>query len=450
MKSRRLGPLLLSAGLVLGAFSAPASNDAKASLPFIRDDYPKALAEAKAKKLPLFVEVWAPWCHSCRSMAAYVFPDPALGKYAPKFIWAAVDIEKAQNATFRKDFVVEGYPTFYIVDPGDGKIALRWLGGATVDELRNLLDDGLQTVSADGEDLLRQGLAKADRLYGEGKVEESAVAYEETLKLAPKGWRRYGRTVSSLLFALQSSKRFEQGAEAALANYADLRNTSSAMNLSGIGLDCAISIPKENPRRAAAIASLEKCARETMDNPKVVASGDDRSGLYLTMIAAREDAGDAETGKALAVEWSAFLDREAAKAQTPDARAVFDAHRLSAYLKQGRPELAIPMLIASEKDLPDDYNPPARLVVAYQAMKQYDLALAAGLRALAKAYGPRRLVIYRNQADVLAAMGNLTGAKAMMQTAIALASSLPEGQRNEKTLASLQEKLKSLDKPAAP
>jgi len=31
------------------------------AVPFIHDDYPRALADAKAKKLPLFVEAWAPW-----------------------------------------------------------------------------------------------------------------------------------------------------------------------------------------------------------------------------------------------------------------------------------------------------------------------------------------------------------------------------------------------------
>ncbi len=30
-------------------------------LPFIHDDYPKALAEARARKLPIFIEAWAPW-----------------------------------------------------------------------------------------------------------------------------------------------------------------------------------------------------------------------------------------------------------------------------------------------------------------------------------------------------------------------------------------------------
>jgi hypothetical protein len=31
------------------------------TLPFIEDDYGKGLAEARARNLPLFIEVWAPW-----------------------------------------------------------------------------------------------------------------------------------------------------------------------------------------------------------------------------------------------------------------------------------------------------------------------------------------------------------------------------------------------------
>jgi hypothetical protein len=32
-----------------------------AVLPFVADDYPQALAQAKAKNVPIFVEAWAPW-----------------------------------------------------------------------------------------------------------------------------------------------------------------------------------------------------------------------------------------------------------------------------------------------------------------------------------------------------------------------------------------------------
>jgi hypothetical protein len=30
-------------------------------LPFIEDDYEKALAEARAKRVPLVIDAWAPW-----------------------------------------------------------------------------------------------------------------------------------------------------------------------------------------------------------------------------------------------------------------------------------------------------------------------------------------------------------------------------------------------------
>ena len=61
--------------LLLGLVACTAANTnapadaahAGSPLPFIEDDYSRALAEAKAKGLPLFVDVWAPCCHTCRS-----------------------------------------------------------------------------------------------------------------------------------------------------------------------------------------------------------------------------------------------------------------------------------------------------------------------------------------------------------------------------------------------
>jgi len=45
--------------LLLSALAA--STFAAETLPFIEDNYAKARAEAKQRKLPLFVDVWAPW-----------------------------------------------------------------------------------------------------------------------------------------------------------------------------------------------------------------------------------------------------------------------------------------------------------------------------------------------------------------------------------------------------
>ena len=48
---------LAAASAFLGARAA----EPPPAVPFIADDYPRALAEARSKKLPIFVEAWAPW-----------------------------------------------------------------------------------------------------------------------------------------------------------------------------------------------------------------------------------------------------------------------------------------------------------------------------------------------------------------------------------------------------
>ncbi|HTS01865.1 MAG TPA: hypothetical protein VMN04_05025 [Thermoanaerobaculia bacterium] len=53
------------AALAAALFSAPAAFGAAPAprevLPFIADDYPKALAAARAAQKPIFLEAWAPW-----------------------------------------------------------------------------------------------------------------------------------------------------------------------------------------------------------------------------------------------------------------------------------------------------------------------------------------------------------------------------------------------------
>ena len=54
--------LLLALMLAISAVPAGAAAPVKKEiLPFIHDDFSAALAQAKAKKVPIFVEAWAPW-----------------------------------------------------------------------------------------------------------------------------------------------------------------------------------------------------------------------------------------------------------------------------------------------------------------------------------------------------------------------------------------------------
>jgi hypothetical protein len=58
MKFTRFAALALTGGLAVVS-GAPAAS--RSALPWVEDDYAKALSQARAKDVPIFVEAWAPW-----------------------------------------------------------------------------------------------------------------------------------------------------------------------------------------------------------------------------------------------------------------------------------------------------------------------------------------------------------------------------------------------------
>ena len=379
-------------------------------------------------------------------MRAFVFTDESLGRRAGQFVWLAIDTEKKENAAFKKRFGVDALPTFFVLDSKTESVALRWVGGATLPQLQKLLNDGRRATGGDkrGFDAL---VARADRLYGEGKNAEAAKAYREALAAAPAKWPGYGRAVESLLFALDSTHDPEGCAREARDAYGRLAASPSAANVAGSGLGCALSIPAGKPGRAEQVEAFRSDALRVVRSHRTDLAADDVSSVYQVLEEERAQAGDAAGKKALLEEHAAFLEQEAARAKSPDRRAVFDSHRLGAYLELGQPERAIPMLEASEKDFPDDYNPSARLASAYRAMKRWDDAAAASDRALAKAYGPRRLLILQNRADIEAGRGDAPASRRFLEEALRTAEAMPEGQKSEATIASLRKKLAATPTP---
>ncbi len=373
-------------------------------------------------------------------MRAFVFTDKALQRHAGRFVWLSLDVEKAANAPYKKTYGVDVLPTYLVLDPKTEKAALRWVGGATVSQLDKILVDGLAAVRRSGRGV-EIVLARADGLYGAGNYEKAIGAYREALSKAPAEWPRYGRTVESLLFALSQTKDSAGCARLAREAFPSLKPTSSAANVAASGLSCALEVPKEDASRGELVAALAADSRDVIAAPRKDLAADDVSAVYETLASEREDAGDETGERKILQERATFLETAAARAKTPDERAVFDSHRLGTYLELGEAHRAIGMLQASERDLPDDYNPPARLAVAYRALKRYDDALAASDRAIARAYGPRKLGILQTRADIYKEMGDLAAARRTLEEAVRLAESLPEGQRSERTITALKKKL---------
>jgi tetratricopeptide (TPR) repeat protein len=309
--------------------------------------------------------------------------------------------------------------------------------GTFLDNARAALGGGTPSSPAEA------ALFRADRLNGEGRKAEAAAAYREALDQAPPGWTPYGRAATALLFLYQMTDGEAKCVALAREALPKVTGTPASAVVALAGLDCALGLDEKDPDRPAAVAPAEAALRRVIADPETGAAADDISSAYPSLIQARKDAGDEAGARKDAEAWAAFLEAQAKAAQTPEQRAVFDSHRLSAYLELGQPERAIPMLKASEADLPDDYNPPARLALAYLKMKKLDEALAASDRALPKVTGPRRLRVLQDRADIFAAKGDAAAARETLQQALAYAEALPPGQRREGTIKALKKKLGS-------
>lgn len=430
--------------LVLAAALSASQQPAVQRLPFIEDDYVAALALAKKGKVPLFVDAWAPWCHSCVFMREHVFNQPELLKYGQRYVYLSLDTEKEKSAEFLKKFPVEVWPTLMIIDPTTETVALKWLGSLNTEQFGKLLDDGDRAVknAAPKDQTPEALLAQADRLRAKGDFDAAVKTFHAALDKAPADWGRRPRATESLLDTLYSKKDFENCAKTALSLSPRLPKGPSYVNAINWGMGCASNASEKEPWRNDTLEQLYALAQDALTVPNVLA--DDRSGLYESMVEYLADKGDKKGSEALAEKWLTFLEGEAKKAKTPAARAVFDPHRVNAALAMNKPERALPALIQSEKDLPDDYNPPAREALLYQAMGKLDDGLAACERALTKVYGPRKLRVLELKASLLQKKGDAAGQKKVMQEALEYAKALPQGQRSDKMVARLTDAVAKL------
>ncbi len=373
-------------------------------------------------------------------MRAFVLHDRALEGLAGRFVWLEIDTENAVNAPFLERFALDGVPTLYVIDSRTETVLVRWLGSLTAVQLAGLLEGAERTYLGNRDELL-QALGHADQLFGSGQAAEAASAYQALLARAAAEWPVRERVTGSLVLALQAGGQDKACATTAREAYARFKDSASALSLAAAGLDCALGLPAGDPDRSGLLLVLEGETREAIADPKVPAAIDDRSDAYRLLVAARQDAHDGAGARAAAADWAQLLESAAAQAETPSARAVFDAHRLAAYLALGQPERALPMLAASERDFPNDFNPPARLALAFAALKRYEEALAASDRALARVRGPRRITILRARAEILDSKGDHPAALRVLGEALALAESLPAGQRSPRTIAALRQQL---------
>ncbi len=337
-------------------------------------------------------------------MRATVFTDAALTKQAGRFVWLSIDTEDVKNAAFLERFPWQAVPTFEVLDAKTEKIAYSWIG------------------AVDGPELLRR-FDEAESAFG--RTDAVAAALPSSPDAA--------------VLALSLAGKEDECAQRALTLLPDLPPGGAKANVAATGLDCALSAPEKAPWRAAALVTLEAAVREALTYDGLL--DDDRSGLYGTLVDARDRQHDDAGGKAEAALWLDWLNAQSMSAPSVEARAALDGNRVSAAVRAGTPERALVAIQASERDLPKDYNPPARLATLLRELGRYDEALAASDRALAKVYGPRTITLWEGRATIFEKKGEPEEAKAALRQALAFAATLPPSERIKRTIARLEKRL---------
>lgn len=336
-------------------------------------------------------------------MRAFVFPDPRLRPLWKRFVWLSLDTERDENAVVVSRLSPTVLPTLFVIDPPSERVTLAWPGSLTAPELLTLLDDAASGSGPRGPLAVD---AQVARLSGDKRLAECVTTGANAAPRMPPG--------------------------------------SAVADVVRAAIGCAEDLPHDAPERAR-LADLAEIGEKIASDAAQPILADDRSDLYDYVTSVWQELGRKDAARRIALAWATFLEGEAAAAPTPAARAVFDAHRLRAYLTLDEPEKAVPMLERSEHDFPDDYNPPARLAAALLASKRTGEALAASRRALDRAYGPRKLTLLSLQADILLARGDTRGAVDALRAALAFGSTAALTRGYPKQLEALRLRLARLE-----
>jgi thioredoxin-like negative regulator of GroEL len=452
---RRTEPPMRTAEPTAAATSAqaepPACAAAEASGPlrWFHDDYPAALACARAKKVPLVVDLWAPWCHTCLSMKATVFQDPAMAEMSGRFVFVALDTDREVNAKVVGKLAPGAWPTFYVV-ASDETVQSRFVGAASVAQFVDFLSHGARgatatTAAGSADDLLRQG----ERAAAIKDHAAALAAYKAALAAAPKDWSRRPDALVSLASAYRRANDQEGCFALGEAALQETGSSASATDFLVVTLECAGSFAEaQGPRVKAFKEKAMARLRALLEEPTAQLSVDDRSDAMANLRALQEELGDKDAARATAEKQRALLDDAAAKAPTPFAAMTYNWPRAEVYVYLGKGLELVADLQKSAAALPAEYDPPYRLAWVLFKSGKLDEAVEWNAKAEKLIYGPRKARVLSLRADLAAARKDAAGERAARADLVAMYEALPAEQAAPEALAKAKEALAALDAAA--
>jgi thioredoxin-like negative regulator of GroEL len=423
-------------------------------MPWISDDLPGALACAKIRKVPVVIDMWAPWCHTCLSMQATVFTDPSFKRDADRFVFARLDTDKPANADAVGRYPPSAWPTFYVVgeDRSSGRadvVLARFPGAASVAQFHAFLEAGVkaQQGGAAGADAHLLGAERAIALKDHPTAEQELAA---ALAQAPADWPRRPQALIQLIVTKRKRSDRTGCLEVAEKYMDDTGNAAAATDFIVSAMICAADL-KADPAFAGRVKKLRDRAVARLT--KLVAdesaplSIDDRSDALANLRDVLDSLGKSAEARAVAEKQRAMLDDAAAKSPTAMAAMTYNWQRCEVHAYLGKPLEMVPALEKSARDLPNEYDPRARLGWIYLQAGKLPEAARWSDEALRLVYGPRKARVLAQRAEIAAKQGDKAAERLFREETVKLWESMPPGQANPDALANAKEAVAALDAP---
>lgn len=423
-------------------------SEAKGPLEWFANDYAAALACARARNKPLFIDFWAPWCHTCLSMKHTVLMDPGIAPLADRFVWVELDTDREETAALLTRLPVRVWPTFYVIAPADESVQARYLGAASVAQLRDFLLQGEKGfLAATSDSLPRDSPLRAvrdgDQAVARGDLDAAATAYAMALSRAPADWSRRPDVLVSLISAHAQAHAWDKCVALASAEMANTGASASTADFIYVATSCAGKLPGDRSNALIAIAATR--LEGLIEDAGAPLSVDDRADAMRILRELELERGNQDRAAVLAQQQRALLDKAAAEAPTAFAAMTYNWPRAEVYVFLGKAAELIPALEKSIADLPNEYDPPYRLAWIHEQLGNHDRALPYAQQALGLVYGPRKARVQSLIIDIHVARKDKAAERAARQTLIAIYESLPEGQQQPDALLAAHAALAAMD-----
>ncbi len=416
---------------------------------WIHDDYAAALACARSRDVPVVLDLWAPWCHTCLSMQSTVFTDRSFAADAPTFVFAALDTDKPENEAVVAKFPLSAWPTFYVIGH-DETVLARFVGAASVAQFHAFLDNGARAKggTVDGPD---KHLLAAERAVAAKDLATADQELGQAIALAPPTWPRRADALVSWIGVQRKRGKLDECVALAEQRLDETGSSASASDFLYHAIDCAAELEKQPgfaPAGSARLVTLRERAAvrwtALVDDATAPLSVDDRSDALANLRELLITVGKPAEARAVAERQRKLLDDAADAAPTPTAAMTYIWPRSEVYVHLGRPLELVPTLEALAAKLPTEYDVPARIGWLYWQGDKLAEAATWTDRAIALVYGPRKARLLGQRADIAKAAGDAAAERSFRQQVVVMYEALPPGQALPDALARAQQQLAEL------